>query len=286
MPSEKMRLDTLLTERGLVESRAKAQALIMDGKVRVKGEVITKPGTAFASDVADVAVEAGLPYVSRGGFKLEKALDAFQIDPAGAICLDIGAATGGFTDCLLQRGATKVYAVDVGTGQLDWKLRTDDRVVVLEKTNIRHLSREEMPEAPTLAVCDASFISLKKTLPPAAALMAPIAQVVALLKPQFEYKDYVSDKGFKGVVTGEAHHRQIIAGVLTDLQALLPDWQLAGVDYSPITGPKGNIEYLLWLRRDPALDLSKTLLPEGFEAKVVAKSYEALRHAPLSEPGH
>lgn len=278
-PAKKERLDKLLVDRGLCESRAQAQALILDGKVTLNGQPVTKPGTQLAADTPGLAVAQPMPYVSRGGFKLEKALAAFGIDPDGRIAMDIGAATGGFTDCLLQRGAVKVYAVDVGYGQLDWKLRGDSRVVVMEKTNVRHLSPEQVPDIPDLAVIDVSFISLKKVLPALALLLAPQADILALLKPQFEFKDYVSDKGFKGVVHGADRHQAIVTGVITDLQALLPDWQWAGLDFSPITGPKGNIEYLLHFRRPPC---PASGAEAGAIPAVVTKSYETLR-APQAE---
>ncbi len=273
-PAKKERLDKLLVDRGLCESRAQAQALIVDGKVSLKGQPLTKPGTQLPADVSGLAVAVAMPYVSRGGMKLEKALDGFGLDPAGWVCLDIGAATGGFTDCLLQRGAAKVYAVDVGYGQLEWKLRQDPRVVVMEKTNARQLTPAHVSDQPRLAVLDVSFISLKKVLPPISPLLAEQAHIVALLKPQFEYKDYVADKGFKGVVHGREKHQAVVAGVLGDLAALLPDWQWVGLDFSPITGPKGNIEYLLHGVR-PA-GPGPGLGSEAVEG-VITKSYESLR---------
>jgi 23S rRNA (cytidine1920-2'-O)/16S rRNA (cytidine1409-2'-O)-methyltransferase len=222
---------------------------------------------------------AGLqPYVSRGGLKLEKALDRFEIQPQGRICMDVGAATGGFTDCLLQRGAGKVIAVDVGHGQLDWKLRTDERVQVLEKTNIRDLKPEQLAGQPSLGVVDTSFISLKKVLPPLSGLLAPDSEIAALLKPQFEYLDYLSDRSFKGVVQGAENHRQVIAGVLEDLDRLLPGWTLLGLDFSPITGPKGNIEYLLYYGRGH-FSGSGGRIPEREQAisAVITESYESHR---------
>jgi 23S rRNA (cytidine1920-2'-O)/16S rRNA (cytidine1409-2'-O)-methyltransferase len=257
----KERLDKLLMDRGLCESRSQAQALIMDGKVQVRGQAVNKPGTLIPLDEPDIRLTGLQKFVSRGGLKLEKALQVFAVDVKDRICIDVGASTGGFTDCLLQHGAAHVVAVDVGYGQLDWKLRQDDRVTVLEKTNIRTLTAKQLQQQPSLGVVDTSFISLKKVLPPLSALLAAgdgcTTEIIALLKPQFEYKDYVKDPGFKGVVRGQEHHHAIIAGVLSDLHALLPGWSLVGLDFSPITGPKGNIEFLLhWVQGEtsrPAL---------------------------------
>jgi 23S rRNA (cytidine1920-2'-O)/16S rRNA (cytidine1409-2'-O)-methyltransferase len=274
-PSHKERLDKLVVDLGLCASRAQAQALIMDGKVRVNGEPVTKPGTLFTPEKAQIEVAGLQPYVSRGGLKLEKALDSFQIQPKDRTCMDVGAATGGFTDCLLQRGARKVIAVDVGHGQLDWKLRTDERVQVLEKTNIRDLKPEQFESLPTLGVVDTSFISLKKVLPPLAELLTTDAEIIALLKPQFEYLDYLSDRSFKGVVQGEENHRRIIEGVLSALDRLLPKWGLLGLDYSPITGPKGNIEYLLHYGRGRYAAVN-TAIPKREQAisTVITESYK------------
>lgn len=275
-PTPKERLDKLLVDRGLCASRAQAQALIMDGKVKIGGQPVTKPGTSVAIDETDIDVAGLQPYVSRGGLKLEKALAAFQIQPQGRWCMDVGASTGGFTDCLLQQGAAHVIAVDVGYGQLDWKLRNDARVQVLEKTNIRELQPDTLEGQPSLGVVDTSFISLKKVLPPLAALLTPDAEIMALLKPQFEHKDYLTDSRFKGVVRGIENHQIIITGVLNDLSALLPDWILVGLDFSPITGPKGNIEYLLHFvrghyteNRPPSADLPALI------RSVIEKSYES-----------
>jgi 23S rRNA (cytidine1920-2'-O)/16S rRNA (cytidine1409-2'-O)-methyltransferase len=248
-PTPKERLDKLLVDRGLCNSRAQAQALIMDGKVKVAGVVINKPGTAVSTAEAHIDVTGLQPYVSRGGLKLEKALTIFEIQPKGRNCIDVGASTGGFTDCLLQNGAAHVIAVDVGYGQLDWKLRQDERVQVLEKTNIRELQPEQLAHAPSLGVVDTSFISLKKVLPPLAGLLQPDAEIMALLKPQFEHRDYLDSAGFKGVVRGADSHQAILIGVLADLYKLLPDWGLVGLNFSPITGPKGNIEFLLYFTR-------------------------------------
>lgn len=279
MPTPKERLDKLLVDRGLCNSRAQAQALIMDGKVKVDGVAITKPGTLVPMGITHIEVSGIQPYVSRGGFKLEKALQVFEISPRDKICMDVGASTGGFTDCLLQQGASKVIAVDVGYGQLDWKLRNDPRVQVLEKTNIRELTPEQLTAVPSLGVVDTSFISLKKVLPPLATLLTNEADMIALLKPQFEHKDYLNDSSFKGVVKGEESHQRILEGVLSDLQALLPAWQLAGLDFSPITGPKGNIEFLLhWVRGNPA----RTVLASGsltpLVQSIIKRSYAEHPH--------
>jgi 23S rRNA (cytidine1920-2'-O)/16S rRNA (cytidine1409-2'-O)-methyltransferase len=239
------RLDQLLLERGLAESRAKAQALILAGRVFSGGERLDKPGQGVAGDI-ELSVRApGAAYVSRGGIKLAHGLDHFGIDPAGALALDIGASTGGFTDVLLRRRAARVYAVDVGHGQLDWRLRNDPRVVVLEQTNVRHLSQEHLPEPADLVVCDVSFISLELALPAALALAKSDATLVALIKPQFEVGKGQVGKG--GVVRDPALHEQVCARIarwLEDEQG----WRVLGVTASPITGPKGNREFLIAAR--------------------------------------
>ncbi|WP_373532443.1 TlyA family RNA methyltransferase [Vampirovibrio sp.] len=277
MAAQKERLDKLVVDRGLCSSRAQAQALIMDGKVRVKGEAVKKPGTLISIEEADITVSDIQPYVSRGGLKLAKALPRFNIQAQHRVCIDVGASTGGFTDCLLQHGASAVMAVDVGYGQLDWKLRSDQRVQVLEKTNIRELQPAQLNAIPSLGVVDTSFISLKKVLPPLSVLLTPDAEMVALLKPQFEHKDYLHDPGFKGVVKGQENHQRILSGVLDDLKSLMPSWALSDLDFSPITGPKGNIEFLLYYTRGtyskahaPIMD-NPTLI-----AAVITKSYDAL----------
>ena len=248
MPAKK-RIDQLLVERGLAESRAKAQALVMAGLVYQETRRIDKPGQQVPEDKAIEVKGQDHPWVSRGGLKLEKALDAFDLDPAGRVCLDVGASTGGFTDVLLSKGAAKVYAVDVGHGQLAWKLRQDDRVVVLERTNARHLSPEIVPEPVEVIVCDASFIGLELVLPAALALSAPGAWLAALIKPQFEVGRERVGKG--GVVRDPALHREVcerIANWLADQ----PGWQVLGVTESPITGPEGNVEFLIAGRRAEA----------------------------------
>ncbi len=244
--SDKQRLDTLLVERGLAESRARAQALVIAGLVWSEGRRLDKPGTIVAADAPLEVQGREHPWVSRGGIKLAHALDFFAIDPAGAVALDIGASTGGFTDVLLTRGARRVYAVDVGHGQLAWKLRQDPRVLVRERLNARHLTREEIPEPIDLVVCDASFISLTTLLPAPLALTAPEARLVALIKPQFEVGKGRVGKG--GVVRDPALHREVCDAIAAWLAAR-PDWHVEGVTESPIRGPEGNTEFLIYARR-------------------------------------
>ena len=243
--SSKTRLDVLLVEQGLEESRQRAQAVIMSGVVYVNGQKADKPGMAVAPD-AQVEIRGDrLPYVSRGGLKLEKAMKHFPIRLEGAVCGDIGASTGGFTDCMLQNGAAKVYAVDVGRGQLAWKLRSDPRVVCLERTNARYLSREQVPEELAFASVDVSFISLALILPPLAALLADGGQVVSLVKPQFEAgREKV---GKKGVVRDPAVHLEVLERFLG--HALAAGLTPKGLTWSPIRGPEGNIEYLGYLQK-------------------------------------
>jgi 23S rRNA (cytidine1920-2'-O)/16S rRNA (cytidine1409-2'-O)-methyltransferase len=244
---ERRRADQLLVERGLAESRARAQALILAGLVFSGSTRIEKPGTALFVD-ADLEVKGkDHPWASRGGVKLDHALTYFGIDPRNLICLDIGASTGGFTDVLLARGAVKVYAVDVGHGQLAWKLRQDARVVVLERTNARHLTRAEVPEPVGLIACDASFIGLETVLPASLALADDAAWLIALIKPQFELGRDRVGKG--GVVRDPALHAEVcerIRGWL-DQQA---GWRVLGITESPITGPEGNIEFLIAARHE------------------------------------
>jgi len=238
----KMRLDQLLVERGLVESRSKAQALVMSGKVYSETKRLDKAGQQVADDIAIEIKGQEHPWVSRGGLKLVKGLEAFAIDPAGKTCLDVGASTGGFTDVLLTNGAAKVYAIDVGQGQLDWKLRQDERVVVMEKTNARYLTDEQIPEPVDMIVCDASFIGLRTVLPAAMALAASGACLIALIKPQFE----VGRKrvGKKGVVRDPALHEEVCQTIRDWLEGL-EGWEVFGICESPITGPEGNKEFLI-----------------------------------------
>ncbi len=246
MAKKKERADVLLLARGLAESRARAQALILAGQVFSKDKRIEKAGAELALDAPLAVRGPAHPWVSRGGLKLVKGLDHFAIDPEDRICLDIGAATGGFTDVLLARGAAKVYAVDVGQGQLAWKLRQDPRVVVLERTNARNLGSAQVPEPPTLVVCDASFIGLKTLLPASLALAAPGAELIALIKPQFEVGKGLVGK--KGVVRDAALHADVCARTEAWL-AGQPGWSVLGLTESPILGPQGNKEFLIAARK-------------------------------------
>jgi 23S rRNA (cytidine1920-2'-O)/16S rRNA (cytidine1409-2'-O)-methyltransferase len=235
-----------MVERGLAESRAKAQALVLAGQVFSGERRLDKPGQPIAPDAPLEVRARAVPYVSRGGMKLAHGLDHFGIDPAGMVALDVGASTGGFTDVLLRRGAARVYAVDVGHGQLDWRLRNDPRVVVLEQINARHLSREHVPEPVDLVVTDVSFISLELALPPALALARPGASLIALIKPQFEVGKGQVGKG--GVVRDPALHQAVCARIARWLGEE-QGWRVLGVSESPITGPKGNREFLIGARR-------------------------------------
>lgn len=239
-PAGKQRIDTILVEKGLAESRERARALVMAGQVRIGDHVVAKPGTMVATD-ADIRVAGGLPFVSRGGLKLQHALQQFGIEASGKVVADIGASTGGFTDCLLQAGAARVYAIDVGYGQLDWKIRQDPRVVVMERTNIRHL--ESLPEPVDLATIDVSFISLALVLPVVKRLLRPLGEAVALVKPQFEAGKEKVGKG--GVVRDPAVHREVLLRVARTAQEL--GFTVLGVTKSPITGPAGNVEFLMHL---------------------------------------
>jgi 23S rRNA (cytidine1920-2'-O)/16S rRNA (cytidine1409-2'-O)-methyltransferase len=255
----KTRLDILLTERGLAESRAKAQALIMAGQVRINGQTALKPGAAVAAD-STLTVDAGPRFVSRGGEKLDAALEALSLDVAGRVCADVGASTGGFTDCLLQRGAAKVYAIDVGKGILHWKLRNDPRVVVMEQTNARYV--ESLPEQVSLVTIDAWCISLKVLLPVVKAWFFPLssfidergkkkeAHSIALIKPQFEAGKKDVARG-EGVIRDPQIHRQVLLDVLAFAQN--EGFGLRGLIRSPLLGPKGNVEFLAWLGLDGQL---------------------------------
>lgn len=246
--SRKVRVDQLLVERGLAESRTRAQALIMAGTVFSGERKIAKAGDTLAPDAALEVKGRDHPWVSRGGLKLDHALAHFGWDMTGAVVIDVGASTGGFTDVALTRGAARVYAVDVGHGQLAWKLRQDARVVVLEKTNARHLSAEIIPEPVDLVVCDASFIGLKTVLPAAMALTKPNARLVALIKPQFEVGKERVGKG--GVVRDPALHAEVCADIEAWMNAQ-PGWRVAGLTTSPITGPEGNVEFLIAAEKQP-----------------------------------
>jgi 23S rRNA (cytidine1920-2'-O)/16S rRNA (cytidine1409-2'-O)-methyltransferase len=239
------RLDQLLLERGLADSRAKAQALILAGQVFADQQRLDKPGQLVPADLSLEVRGRGSPYVSRGGIKLAHGLERFGLEPAGLVALDIGASSGGFTDVLLQRGAARVHAVDVGHGQLDWRLRNDPRVVVLERTNARHLTPDLIAEPIDLVVCDASFISLKVVLPAGLRLTRPGAWLMALIKPQFEVGKGRVGKG--GVVRDPALHAEVCDAIAGWLEAA--GWRVHGTTPSPITGPKGNREFLICARR-------------------------------------
>lgn len=239
---ERKRVDQLLVDRGLVESRSRAQALVMAGLVLSDGKRIDKPGTSMAEDAPLELKGQDHPWVSRGGLKLVEALDRFAIEPKGKTAIDVGSSTGGFTDVLLARGAAKVYAVDVGHGQLAWKLRTDERVVVMERTNARHLTPEQIPGQVDMVVCDASFIGLETVLPAALALAGPGAVLVALIKPQFEVGKGRVGKG--GVVRDPDLHAEVCERISAWLAAL-PSWSVEGLCESPIKGPEGNKEFLI-----------------------------------------
>ncbi|TAK33790.1 MAG: TlyA family RNA methyltransferase [Chloroflexota bacterium] len=236
----KRRLDLLIVERGLAESREKAQSLIMAGDVLVDGQVVTRSAAPTAVD-ADLEIRGTLPYVSRGGVKLAHALDVFGLDVHGLIAADIGASTGGFTDCLLQRGVARVYAIDVGYGQLDYRLRTDSRVVVMERVNVRYL--EALLERVDLSTIDVSFISLTKVLPAVLRVLQPTAQVVALVKPQFEAGREQVSKG--GVVREPTVHKAVLWKIVEFARSL--GFVVRGVTASPLRGPAGNREFLVWL---------------------------------------
>ena len=243
--NKKERLDKLLVMKGLVSSRERARSLILAGKVVVGDHVIDKAGTPVPENV-DIRLKGeDIPFVSRGGLKLEKALQHFHFSVDGIIAIDVGASTGGFTDCLLQHGASRVYAVDVGYGQLAWKLREDVRVINLERTNIRHLQADTLSELPDLAVIDASFISLEKVLPSTLSLLAPKGYVIALIKPQFEVGKGEVGKG--GVVRDEQKHVEVVERITRYIEGL--NSEVLGVTESPILGPKGNKEFLIFFRK-------------------------------------
>lgn len=262
----KKRLDVLLTEQGYADSRARAQAIIMSGIVYVDGQKADKPGTAYEETVTIEVRGAVCPYVSRGGLKLEKALRDFGVKPEGFVCSDSGASTGGFTDCLLQQGAKKVFAIDVGYGQLDWKIRSDERVVVMERTNIRYVTPDDLGEPLDLSVIDVSFISLKIVLPAIKQLLKPTGQVLCLIKPQFEAgRDKV---GKKGVVREPQTHCEVLDGFVTLAHEL--GFTILGLTFSPVKGPEGNIEFLghLTLADQPGI--------EPDTASVVAEAHKTL----------
>ncbi len=263
---KKIRLDQLVFDLGLTESREKAKTTIMSGLVFVNGQRADKPGMQVAPDASVEVKGSALPYVSRGGFKLEKALKVFPINPAGKICMDCGASTGGFTDVLLKNGAARVYSIDVGYGQLAWSLRQDERVVNMERTNIRYISSEQVPEPIDIAVMDLSFISIKLVLPAVCALLKEGADIMCLIKPQFEAGR--EDVGKKGVVRDKAVHLSVIESVLQF--AASAGLTVIGLDYSPIKGPEGNREYLCYMKKG-SFDA-----PEIDARAVVEASHECL----------
>ncbi len=263
----KKRLDVLLTEQGYADTRSKAQAIIMAGQVYVDGQKADKPGISYEESVSIEVRGDVCPYVSRGGLKLEKALRDFGVRPEGYVCSDSGASTGGFTDCLLQQGASKVFAIDVGYGQLDWKIRSDPRVVVMERTNIRYVTPEELGEPLDLSVVDVSFISLKIVLPTIKTLLKSTGQVLCLIKPQFEAgREKV---GKKGVVRDPATHKEVL-----DMFVSLADqlgFTILGLTFSPVKGPEGNIEFLGHL----TLSAAEGIRPDT--ADVVRQAHETLK---------
>lgn len=263
---KKVRLDQLVFDLGYTESRERAKTTIMSGLVFVNGQRADKPGMPVSPDAKIEVHGEALPFVSRGGFKLDKALKVFPIDPAGKTCIDCGASTGGFTDVLLQHGAKKVYAVDVGYGQLAWKLRTDERVVNLERTNLRYITNEQIPELMDLAVMDVSFISIKLVIPAIKSLLKPDADFVCLIKPQFEAGR--EEVGKKGVVRDSAVHEKVINSILEFVPEI--GFTCLGLDYSPIKGPEGNIEYICHLK-------NSLMQPAEIDVKaVVAASHSVL----------
>ena len=272
--TEKKRIDILMTERGLAKSREKAKAIIMSGIVYVNGQKEDKAGTTFPDDLTTrIEVRgASLRYVSRGGLKLEKAMKEFPIDLHGRICMDIGASTGGFTDCMLQNGAKKVFAVDVGHGQLAWKLRNDERVVCMEKMNIRYITAEDIGgEMLDFASVDVSFISLSKVLPPVWPLLKEGAEMVCLIKPQFEAGR--EEVGKKGVVRDTKVHEEVILRTADFVKQT--GFVIRGLTYSPIRGPEGNIEYLIWIRKPDGKETDGGIEVTGDRvAELVAESHE------------
>jgi len=267
----KERLDILLVKRNLAESREKAKAMIMAGNIFVNGEREDKAGASFDEEKSNIEVKGKLlKYVSRGGLKLEKAIQAFDIKINGKICMDIGASTGGFTDCMLQNNAAKVYAVDVGRGQLDWRLRQDQRVVCMERTNIRYVTRADVSDVIDFISIDVSFISLTKVLPVAVTLLSQEGELVCLIKPQFEAgREKV---GKKGVVRDSEVHIEVIEKIIS--HAIMLGLHIINLDFSPIKGPEGNIEYLLYLKKQKAP--KEEDLDSGYVRQLVKRSHEML----------
>lgn len=274
---KKERLDVLLVKRGLAESREKAKAIIMTGNVFVKEQREDKAGSTFDEDVVIEVKGAPMKYVSRGGYKLEKAIELWQVPLEDKVCMDVGSSTGGFTDCMLQNGAHKVYAIDVGTNQLAWKLRQDERVVSMEKTNIRYVTHENVPDEIGFSSIDVAFISLTKVLVPVRNLLESHGQVVCLIKPQFEAgKDKV---GKKGVVRDKKVHLEVVRNIITYAVAI--GFEVIGLSFSPIKGPEGNIEYLLYIEKNTEMTDTECEVSEEKTAEA-ADIYEE-KYAVLSE---
>ena len=266
----KERLDVLLVKRNLAVSRERAKAVIMAGEVYVDGQKEDKAGSMFQDSVHIEVRGNTLPYVSRGGLKLEKAMTHFGVSLEGKVCLDVGASTGGFTDCMLQNGAKRVYAIDVGHGQLDWKLRNDPRVVCMEKTNIRYVVPDDIGEQADFSSIDVSFISLTKVLLPVRELLGEGGEIVCLIKPQFEAgREKV---GKKGVVRDPAVHLEVIEKIVDYAKSI--SFEILNLEFSPIKGPEGNIEYLLYLRRLKEGQESERMVFES--AQIVKKAHETL----------
>ena len=263
----KKRLDVLLTEQGYADTRSKAQAIIMSGQVYVNGQKADKPGISYEETVQLEVRGDVCPYVSRGGWKLEKALRDFGVDPTGFVCSDSGASTGGFTDCLLQQGAKKVFAIDVGYGQLDWKIRSDERVVVMERTNIRYVTPEDLGEPLDLSVIDVSFISLSIVLPTIKNLLKSTGRVLCLIKPQFEAgREKV---GKKGVVRDPATHKEVLDNFVALADSL--GFTIRGLTFSPVKGPEGNIEFLGHL----SMEQGEGIRPDT--ADIVRQAHDTLK---------
>lgn len=274
---KKERLDVLLVKRGLAESREKAKAIIMTGNVFVKEQREDKAGSTFDEDVVIEVKGAPMKYVSRGGYKLEKAMELWQVPLEDKVCMDVGSSTGGFTDCMLQNGAHKVYAIDVGTNQLAWKLRQDERVVSMEKTNIRYVTHENVPDEIGFSSIDVAFISLTKVLVPVRNLLESHGQVVCLIKPQFEAgKDKV---GKKGVVRDKKVHLEVVRNIIT--YAIAIGFDVLGLSFSPIKGPEGNIEYLLYIEKNT--EMTDTECEVSEEKTVEAADIYEEKYAVLSE---
>lgn len=267
----KTRLDVLMVQLGLAESREKAKAVIMSGNVFVDGQREDKAGASFGEKAVIEVKGNPLKYVSRGGLKLEKAVECFEVSLTDRICMDVGSSTGGFTDCMLQNGARKVYAVDVGTNQLAWKLRQDERVTVMERTNIRYVTKEQIPEPVEFASIDVAFISLTKVLQPVKDLLVPDGEIVALIKPQFEAgREQV---GKKGVVRDRNVHLEVIERVLAYAESI--GFAVRNLEYSPIKGPEGNIEYLAHLKNQEEGTVREQEAKDP--AAVVEQAHQALQ---------